>query len=194
MSDVSDRSDMSDEAGCGAAERKIEHERGLLTPPNTFAIVLARGDAGRGTARESEEEDMADPIELTTGRLDPSQVDLMLTRLPVDVTFVDEYDVVRYFTGRADRVFFRPPAIVGKRVQDCHPAKSLDVVEKILRAFKAGERDEAEFWIETEGKFIHIRYLALRDRDRRYRGTVEVTLDATRVRGLRGERRLLDWK
>jgi DUF438 domain-containing protein len=114
--------------------------------------------------------------------------------MPVDVSFVDENDTVVYYSGTADRIFPRTPGVVGRKVQNCHPPKSVDVVERILRAFRSGERDVAEFWIETGGRFVHIRYFALRDKAGAYRGTLEVTQDVTAIRGLRGERRLLDWE
>jgi len=132
-------------------------------------------------------------IPLNTGALTAEQIDLMLRHLPVDISFVDETDTVVYYSGTPERIFPRTPGVIGRKVQNCHPPKSVDVVERILKAFKAGERDAAEFWIELRGRFVHIRYFALRDKAGTYRGTLEVTQDATAVRGLRGERRLLDW-
>jgi len=132
-------------------------------------------------------------IALDTGRLSAEQIDLMLTRLPVEISFVDENDTVVYYSAAPERVFPRSPGVIGRKVQNCHPPKSLDVVERILRAFRSGERDEAQFWIESGGRFIHIRYFAMRDGTGAYRGSLEVTQDATAIRGLRGERRLLDW-
>jgi DUF438 domain-containing protein len=129
---------------------------------------------------------------LDTGVLTAEQIDLMLTRLPVDISFVDENDTVRYYSATADRIFPRTPGVIGRKVQNCHPPKSLDVVERILGDFRSGERDEAEFWIESRGRFIHIRYFAMRDRRGAYRGALEVTQDVTAIRALRGEKRLLD--
>jgi DUF438 domain-containing protein len=134
-----------------------------------------------------------EPIDLDRGRLTAEQLDLMLTRLPVDLSFVDETDTVIYYSATPERIFPRTPGVIGRKVQNCHPPKSVHVVERILKAFRAGERDTAEFWIESRGRFIHIRYFALRDRTGAYRGTLEVTQDVTSVRALRGERRLLDW-
>jgi hypothetical protein len=117
----------------------------------------------------------------------------MLTRLPVDISFVDENDTVVYYSATPERVFPRTPGVIGRKVQNCHPPKSVHVVERILRAFRSGERDTAEFWIESGGRFIHIRYFAMRDAGGAYRGSLEVTQDVTSIRALRGERRLLDW-
>jgi len=135
----------------------------------------------------------AGAIGLDTGRLTPEQIDLMLTHLPVDISYVDENDTVLYYSATPERIFPRTPGVIGRKVQNCHPPKSLDVVERILKAFRAGERDTAEFWIDLQGKFIHIRYFALRDAAGVYKGSLEVSQDVTAIRGLRGERRLLDW-
>jgi hypothetical protein len=131
-------------------------------------------------------------FKLETGLLTPGQINLLLTHLPVDVTFVDEHDEVRFFSQGKDRIFERQEAIIGRKVQFCHPPTSVDRVQKILDAFRAGTRDEAEFWIKMGGKFVHIRYFAMRDQSGVYRGTLEVTQDVTGIRALEGERRLLD--
>jgi hypothetical protein len=135
----------------------------------------------------------ADKVYLDTGLLALEQVNLLLKSLPVDVTFVDETDTVRYYSEGRDRVFLRTPEIIGRKVQQCHPPKSLHVVTRILEAFRKGEKDVAEFWIGFHGKMIHIRYFAMRDAKGLYRGTIEVTQDVTGIRALQGERRLLDW-
>ncbi len=129
---------------------------------------------------------------LTTGNLTLAQIDLMLTNLPVDITFVDENDTVRYFSNTPQRIFRRTPAIIGRKVQNCHPPASVDKVVKIIEDFRAGNRDVAEFWIQMGGKFIHIRYFAMRDAAGAYRGTLEVSQDITALRQLEGERRLLE--
>ncbi|MBC7360768.1 MAG: DUF438 domain-containing protein [Candidatus Aminicenantes bacterium] len=132
-------------------------------------------------------------LNLKTGKLTPEQVDLILRTLPVDVSFVDENDTVIYYSEKKDRIFTRVPGVIGRKVQNCHPAKSVDIVEKILQAFKSGEKDTAEFWIQLEGRFIHIRYFAVRDDQRKYRGCLEVSQDVTEIRQLEGQKRLLDW-
>ncbi len=130
---------------------------------------------------------------LDTGVLTTEQLNLLLRALPFDVTFVDENDQVRYYSA-GERVFPRSPAVIGRKVQNCHPPASVHKVQQIVDAFRAGERDLAEFWIELEGRFVHIRYFALRDGEGAYRGTLEVVHDATHVRGLEGQRRLVDWQ
>jgi DUF438 domain-containing protein len=121
-------------------------------------------------------------------------IDRVMTALPVDISVVDETDTVVYYSANPERIFPRSPGVIGRTVQNCHPSKSLEVVNRILRAFRDGSRDVAEFWIESHGRFIHIRYFALRDDQRRYRGCLEVSQDVTGIRRLTGEKRLLDWK
>jgi len=120
-------------------------------------------------------------------------VALVLDHLPVDVTFVDDYDEVVYFSAGKSRVFPRDPAVIGRKVQNCHPSKSLHMVNRILSEFRRGHRDLAEFWFEHKGKFIHVSYVAVRDPNGAYMGCLETFQDATRVRDLQGEQRLLDW-
>ncbi|NIT37223.1 MAG: hypothetical protein GTN49_12135 [candidate division Zixibacteria bacterium] len=116
-----------------------------------------------------------------------------MKHLPVDLTFVDEADEVRYYSATKDRIFARAPGVVGKRVQNCHPSQSLHVVNKILDEFKAGSKDVAEFWIKLGAQFVYIRYFAVRDGEGKYRGTLEVSQEVSGIRALEGERRLLDW-
>jgi len=132
-------------------------------------------------------------INLDTGLLKPEQIILMLNHLPVDITFVDENDEVRYFSGAKHRIFHRSKAIIGRKVQNCHPPESVHIVNEIIAAFRSGVKDQAEFWIQMKGRFIHIRYFVLRDESGEYIGTIEVSQDATDIRQLEGERRLLDW-
>jgi len=138
-------------------------------------------------------EEKVGSINLDTGQITPEQVNLLLTHLPVDISFVNEDDEVVYYSATKERIFPRSPGIIGRKVQNCHPPKSVDIVEKILAAFKAGEKDSAEFWIQMRGRFILIRYYAVRDNKGRYRGTLEVSQDVTEIRSLTGERRLLSW-
>ena len=105
---------------------------------------------------------------------------------------MDEHDVVRYFSETPERIFKRTPAIIGRKVQNCHPPASVDKVLAIVEDFRSGKRDTAEFWIQMGGKFIHIRYFAMRDAQGAYRGTLEVSQDITALRQLEGEKRLLD--
>jgi DUF438 domain-containing protein len=143
---------------------------------------------------EDTNEKEMDMVELTlsVGKLSAKQVDLLLKNLPIDVTFVDENDQVAFYSQSRDRIFARTPAVIGRKVQMCHPPASVHKVQQILDDFRAGKRSEAGFWIQMNGKFIHIRYFAVRDEDGAYRGTIEVTQDITELRKLEGEKRLLD--
>jgi DUF438 domain-containing protein len=133
-------------------------------------------------------------LNLDTGQLTPEQVNLMLTHLPVDISFVNEHDEVAYYSASPERIFPRSPGVIGRKVQNCHPPKSMDSVQKILDAFRAGKKDVADFWIQMQGKFILIRYFAVRDADGKYRGCLEVSQDVTSIRKLEGQKRLLDWE
>ena len=121
------------------------------------------------------------------------QVNLLFRTMPLDLTYVDENDKVIFYNRGEERVFPRSAGIIGREVKFCPPPKSVDQVLKILEEFKAGRQDTAEFWIQFKGKFIHIRYFAIRDEERNYKGVIEMSQDVTEIRGLEGEKRLLDW-
>jgi len=133
-------------------------------------------------------------LELATGRIAREVLDLALKTMPVDISVVDENDKVLYYSDAPHRIFPRSPAVIGRSVQNCHPQKSVDVVNKILKAFKNKEKSKARFWIEMGGRFILIEYYALYDAAGTYRGTLEVSQDLTELRALEGQRRLLDWE
>jgi DUF438 domain-containing protein len=133
-------------------------------------------------------------LSLEIGALAPAQINLLLGNLPLDITYVDAKDEVRFFSHGQERVFPRSPAVIGRKVQQCHPPQSVDRVQQILDAFRAGRHDVAEFWIQMQGRFVHIRYFALRDEEGAYQGALEVVQDITALRELEGERRLLDWR
>ena len=133
-------------------------------------------------------------MNLDTGLLTVEQINLLLTHLPVDISYIDENDKVAYYSNTEDRIFPRSPGIIGRSVQNCHPSKSVDMVNRILDSFRDGTKSTAEFWIQLGGKFIHIRYFAIRDTQGTYKGCLEVSQDVTAIRGLEGEKRLLDWE
>ncbi len=147
-----------------------------------------------GTARPAEGAGQSGLVDLSTGQLPLEVVDAILCNLPVDVSFVGPDDRVAYYSDSAHRIFPRSAAVIGREVKNCHPPKSVHMVTEILEAFKRGERDKAEFWLELGGKFIHIEYLALRNKQGAYLGCLEVGQDATHLRALTGQRRLLEWE
>ena len=127
------------------------------------------------------------------GYMSPEQVNLLLRFLPVDITYVDENDKVIFYNRGEDRVFPRSKGIIGREVRFCHPPKSVDMVLRILEAFREGTKDNAEFWINVKGRDIHIRYFAIRDKDKNYKGVIEMSQDITEIKKLEGQQRLLDW-
>ena len=134
-----------------------------------------------------------DDIRLNVGFMTPKEIDLVLNTLPIDISFIDKNDRVKYYS-KAGRIFPRTESIIGRPVQLCHPPKSVHIVNKILNAFKKGERDYAEFWIRMGERLIYIRYFAVRDENGEYIGTLEVTQDVTKIQKLEGEKRLLSWE
>lgn len=137
--------------------------------------------------KEAREGEMA----LPTGTLTVKEVEAIFNNLPVDVTFVDDQDMVRYFSESKERIFPRTKAIIGRKVQNCHPQDSVHVVEKIVDDLKSGKRDMAEFWINLNARLIYIRYFAIRDKEGKYTGCLEVTQDITDIQKIQGEKRLL---
>jgi PAS domain S-box-containing protein len=132
-------------------------------------------------------------LQFDTGTLTKTQLNSIFTTLPVDVTFIDADDTVRYFNMPKKRIFVRPKTVLGKKVHNCHPQKSLHIVNKIVESFKNGEKNVAEFWITLNSRLVHIRFFAVRDANGKYLGTIEVVQDITEIKKLQGERRLLDW-
>lgn len=133
-------------------------------------------------------------LEFETGSLSKEEIEAILDTLPVDITFVDKDDSVKYFSKAEKRIFVRTKAIIGRKVQLCHPQKSVHIVNKILEAFKAGKKNSAEFWIRKGESLIYIRYFAVRDKTGKYLGTLEVTQDITDIKKIEGEKRLLGWE
>ena len=124
--------------------------------------------------------------------LSTETLEAIFDTLPVDLTFVDEADTVRYYSRGDGRIFRRTPAVIGRKVRDCHPQKSLHKVEQVVSDLKAGRRDVAEFWIDLKGRKVYIRYFAVRDKNNKYLGVLEVTQDITDLQKITGEKRLLD--
>lgn len=131
-------------------------------------------------------------VAFETGTLSREELEALLNTLPVEITFVDKEDKVRYINQNPEKIFPRAKAILGRKVQLCHPQKSVHLVNRIIEDFRSGRRDVAEFWIQMKGMFVHIRYFAVRDEKGEYQGTLEVVQDISRIRALEGERRLLD--
>jgi PAS domain S-box-containing protein len=133
-------------------------------------------------------------LQFETGSLSKEETEAILDTLPIDVSFIDKDDRVKYFNKAEKRIFVRTKAVIGRTVQMCHPQKSVHIVNRIIEAFRKGEKDSAEFWITLNNRLVHIRYFAVRDKGGKYLGTIEVTQDLTDIKKIEGQKRLLDWE
>lgn len=133
-------------------------------------------------------------IKTETGELSLGQILLIFNSLPVDLSFVDENNKVKFFTRPKDRIFPRSPAIIGRDVENCHPVESVHVVSEIVEEFRQKRKDTASFWINMKDRTIMIQYFALRNNEGEYKGILEVSQDITEIKSLEGERRLLQWE
>lgn len=141
-------------------------------------------------AESSESDD--DSIKFKTGGVTPEQLEAILNTLPFEITFVDANDEVKYFSHPAEMIFTRTTANIGRKVQLCHPQKSVHLVNQMLDDFRSGKKDFVEFWLPIKDKFVYIRYFAVRNPQGEYLGCMEVTQNITRIKELKGEKRLLD--
>jgi len=133
-------------------------------------------------------------IRLSSGSFDLKELEALFLALPVDITFVDKEDKVKFFSHSPKRVFERNRSIIGRDVRMCHPPQSVNIVEQILNDFKSGKENKAAFWISNyKGRFVYIDYTALRSSDNEYLGVIEMTQDITDLRNLEGDRRLLSY-
>jgi uncharacterized protein len=132
-------------------------------------------------------------IRLETGSFSPEELEAVFNSLQVDLTFVDKNDNVKFFSHGPKRIFQRNKAILGRKVQYCHPPGSVHIVEKILDDFKNCKQNQAKFWIKFQGMYVHIAYYAVRNEKGEYLGTLEVTQDITEFKSTEGERRLLTY-
>ncbi len=125
--------------------------------------------------------------------LNKEQLEGILEAIPVEISFVDENDLVKFWNKHETRTFKRPYSALGKAVQNCHPEHSLDKVNQVLSHLKSGERNSAEFWINLGERKVYIRYFAVRDKAGKYLGTLEATQDITEIKRIEGEKRLLEY-
>jgi uncharacterized protein len=171
--------DEADQAGIVPGIEAVEAELG----PDTRARYY----------RIAEEIIRAGELEDLSYGLDREVLAGILNALPVELSFVDHEDRVRYFSHEhGEKIFPRTRGALGTNVRNCHPQKSVHMVEEILADFKAGRREVAEFWIDMGPRKIHIRYWPVRDEAGKYLGTLETVQDVTGIQKLTGQRRLLD--
>ncbi|WP_236694141.1 DUF438 domain-containing protein [Sporosarcina globispora] len=130
-------------------------------------------------------------IKMETGILSLKQLELLFSHLPVDITFIDHDDIVRYFSHGKERIFARTKSIIGRTVQNCHPPRSFHAVEELLEDFKSGRKDSEDFWIKFRDKYVYIRYFAVRDEKGTYAGTLEFTQNISPIQEIVGEKRIL---
>ncbi len=177
-----------------------------LSPEEWYAIYRQSDEIGyclydpqdvwipSGVKMIPKEETTDGRFQLPTGSFTTEELAAVLNTLPVDITFVDKDDRVRFFNTSGERIFDRNRAILGRAVQMCHPPQSVHVVQRILDDFRSGRQNRAAFWIQFKGKFVHIEYFAVRNPKGEYLGTLEVTQDITHLRQLKGEKRLLSYE
>ena len=132
-------------------------------------------------------------LDVATGKLTLEQINLLFRHLPVDLSYVDENELVKFYSDTPHRIFPRSANVIGREVKNCHPAKSVHVVEEIVEKFRSGEQNQAEFWINKPGLFIYVIYTAVRDENGKFRGVLEMMQDCTHIRELEGSRTLLTW-
>jgi DUF438 domain-containing protein len=131
-------------------------------------------------------------IKFDTGVLTPKEISLIFNHLPVDITYVDKEGIVKYFSANKDRIFVRARSIIGRKVENCHPPASVDIVEKLVEELASGKKDWEDFWLHVGDKFVYIRYIAIRDEKKQFLGVIEVSQDIQPLLSLEGEKRIAD--
>lgn len=142
-------------------------------------------------SKEEKEKDDVGNIVFETGVLSVKEISAIFNHLPIDVTFVNKDDVVKYFSHSKERIFARTKSVIGRKVENCHPPGSVHIVEKMVEDFKSGKKDSEDFWINMGPMFVYIRYFAVRDKNGEYMGTLEVTQNIKPIKEIHGEKRLL---
>ncbi len=167
-----------------------------IKPGNLWDTNLTQGLLNKRDDAETTEigdKERGSTFHLDEGNVSIEIINLLLKTIPLDISYIDDNDIVRYYSATEDRIFPRSPGVIGRAVQNCHPPKSVHIVNTILKSFKKKEKKSAEFWITINERFIHIRYFSLYDDQGNYNGVIEVSQDVTDIRALKGEKRLLDW-
>ncbi len=172
-------------------EQSLKEGFAFIETPEMKTIATEKKEHEKEETKEVVS-DLNAVLDMGTGLLKLEQAIMMLNHLPVDMTFVDENDEVRYFSTPGHRIFPRSKAIIGRLVENCHPPSSVHIVKELLDAFKSGKKDKESFWIQMGPKFILIQYFAVRDENGNYRGTLEVSQDISEIKKLEGEKRLMD--
>ena len=172
-------------------QHKLEKATDQLADQNDFMQDLTSLLAKYGHETKNDKQDQV--LDVAHGKLTLEQINLLYQHMPVDISFVDENELVKFYTDTKHRVFPRSKGVIDREVRNCHPPKSIHLVEEIIEKFRSGEQSKAEFWINKPGLFIYIVYLAVRDDQGNFRGVMEMMQDCTHIRQLEGEQRLLSW-
>lgn len=172
-------------------QHKPEKATDQLADQNDFMQDLAALLAKYGHEIKNDKQDQV--LDVAHGKLTLEQINLLYQHMPVDISFVDENELVKFYTDTKHRVFPRSKGVIGREVRNCHPPKSIHLVEEIIEKFRSGEQSKAEFWINKPGLFIYIVYIAVRDDKGNFRGVMEMMQNCTHIRQLEGEQRLLSW-
>lgn len=170
-----------------------EIEIGWMLPKEPLPYTINTEEITARDTVESSKITSASKQHFDEGFMTVEQVNLLFKTMPLDITYVDENDRVIFYNRGEERVFPRSSGIIGREVKFCHPPKSVDTVLKILEAFRSGERNESSFWINHKERLIYIRYFAVRDAQKNYKGVIEISQDITEIKTIEGERRLLEW-
>lgn len=177
--------------------RKGEEEIGWMLPEEPAAYPVSQEEYIHPSQDHTKRElsfDTENSAHYDEGYMTVDQVNLLLRTMPLDITYVDENDKVIFYNRGEERVFPRSAGIIGREVKFCHPPKSVGTVLKILEEFRKGTKNEAAFWINFKGRLIYIRYFAVRDKQKNYRGVIEMSQDITDIKHIEGEKRLLEWE
>lgn len=176
--------------------RRGEEEIGWMLPEAPAAFPEAQEEyihPSQDTSKRELSFSLEDRHHYDEGYMTVEQVNLLLKTMPLDLTYVDENDKVIFYNRGEERVFPRSAGIIGREVKFCHPPKSVGTVLRILEEFRKGTKNESSFWINYKGRLIYIRYFAVRDKEKNYRGVIELSQDITDIKNIEGEKRLLDW-
>ena len=175
------------EHNISAAQNIVQNTQSAGNFMNDLATLMAKYNMGN----QKEENEVFD---VKQGKLTLEQINLIFQHMPVDLSFVDENEIVKFYTDTKHRVFPRSAGVIGRDVKNCHPRESVSSVLEIIDNFRSGKQDEIDFWLEMRGKFIYIYYVAVRDENGVFKGVLEMMQDVTRIRSLTGERKLVTWE
>jgi DUF438 domain-containing protein len=123
---------------------------------------------------DGEDKDLGSLINLPSGNFTPEQLDAMLNTIPLEITFIDDEEVNRYWNDDGEKKLFkRPASALGRKVWNCHPPKVQQMVKGVINTLKTTSQKSVDIWMEKGGEPVLVRYMAVRDREGNYVGTME---------------------